>query len=164
MKVVDIADEIYFENGEASDTAVSSIAYWVRSNVGRLNSYLLSTYSISANSLEIQDEDGAEIGINEAAILKKMWMVDRYNTMIRTQLTSISAGDDLVSISDEQSTYERANKSEIIKSLRLLKDGEVKELNDLINDYNLFGTTPTQVAGDDTVDGSGQVYTMGRGF
>ena len=40
MKVVDIADELFREVGEPSTYSIASIAYWVRANVGRLNSHI----------------------------------------------------------------------------------------------------------------------------
>ena len=40
MKVVDIADELFREVGEDSNYSIASISYWVRANIGRLNSHL----------------------------------------------------------------------------------------------------------------------------
>jgi len=50
MKVVDIADELFREVGEDSNYSIASVSYWVRANIGRLNSHLY-TLSIIATSL-----------------------------------------------------------------------------------------------------------------
>ena len=89
MKIVDIATEIYTNNSEPSDTSIPAISYWVKSNVGKMNSFVFTSFVVNASS-EIIDEDGLEIDIDAAAILKQMWQVDRYDTLIASRLTSSS--------------------------------------------------------------------------
>jgi hypothetical protein len=152
MKVVDIATEIYINKGEPTDTSVAAIAYWVRANIGKLNSLIYSCFTINT-SLEIVDEDGNEINIDAAAILKQMWEVDRYDTLINNQVTSLGT-DDIIEYSEGGSTIRKTNKNEVIKSFRSLKEEEGKELSDLIARYNMKGASPRQVAGDDTEIGT----------
>ena len=84
MKVVDIAQEIYFDLNSPSDLSIAALSYWLRSNVGRLNSLVFVNFSIN-DSYEIVDgdNDSEEIDINGAAILKKMYMINRYAVIIR---------------------------------------------------------------------------------
>lgn len=151
MRVVDIATEIYTNNNEPSDTSIPAISYWVKANVGKMNSFIFTCFVVNG-SLEIVDESGVEIDIDAAAILKQMWQVDRYDTLIASRLTSLEAND-VIEYSEGGSTIRSTNKNEIIKSIRSLKESETTELNTLVGGYKINGASPRQVAGDDTVEG-----------
>jgi hypothetical protein len=151
MKIVDIATEIYTNNSEPSDTSIPAISYWVKSNVGKMNSFVFTSFVVNASS-EIIDEDGLEIDIDAAAILKQMWQVDRYDTLIASRLTSLETND-VIEYSEGGSTIRSTNKNEVIKSIRTLKESESLELNTLIAGYKIKGASPRQVAGDDTTEG-----------
>ena len=58
-KIVDIADEVYRELGEPADISIASVAYWLRTNLGRLNVLLNKPYLISETTLEIYSTDGS---------------------------------------------------------------------------------------------------------
>ena len=53
MKVVDIADELFREVGEPSTYSIASISYWVRANIGRLNSHINTFFEIDSSTHEI---------------------------------------------------------------------------------------------------------------
>ena len=76
MKVVDVADEIYRELGSPTDTSVASISFWVRSNIGALNNHTNMEFTIDGSTLEVSylddDDEKVNLGIEDAAILKKM--------------------------------------------------------------------------------------------
>ena len=85
MKVVDIAQEIYLDLNSPSDLTIAAIAFWVRANVGKLNSLVFANFALN-DSYEIVDTDNSntEIDINAAAILKKMYIIHRYSVIIRS--------------------------------------------------------------------------------
>ena len=97
MKVVDIADDIFRELGSPSTLSIPAIAFYVRGSVGSLNSYINTTFELN-DALEIEETitytNGTtrtnEIGISEASILKKMYLVHFYDQKIRTNLTSLA--------------------------------------------------------------------------
>ncbi len=149
MTVNEIATEIYTDNGSPSDTSVSAIEYWIRGKVGTLNSKIFTSFIVNSGN-EVVDENAVAIDINAAAILKKMWQVDRYDTLLRTQLTALTSGDDMVEISDDGATYRRSNKGETVKSLKELKKNDSEELERLVAGYKIRSSSPLQVAGDDT--------------
>ena len=95
MKVVDIAQEIYFDLNSPSDLSIAAIAFWVRANVGALNSLLFSNFIVNQTTYEIVDADDntIEININAVAILKKMYIVHRYAVIIRSKLTATDSDD-----------------------------------------------------------------------
>ena len=96
MKVVDIADELFREVGEPSTYSIASIAYWVRANVGRLNSHI-NTFFVVNSSFEISQETDtkndntlveSEINLDEAAVLKKMFLIHYYDREIRSNISN----------------------------------------------------------------------------
>lgn len=81
-KIVDIADEIYRELGEPDDIAIPSIAFWVRTNIGKLNIIIDKNYSISTIDLEIDAIEGETFTIKEKTILKKLYKIHYYDRQI----------------------------------------------------------------------------------
>jgi len=161
MKVVDIADELFREIGEDSNYSIASISYWVRANIGRLNSHINTFFEIKSSTLEIvQSTDKkndnvlveSEVTIDEAAILKKMFLIYFYDRTIRTNIANAST-DTIVQVTDQGSTVRKINKNEVIKSLTSLKRQEYTEMKELIRDYKSNQVRPRQVVGDDTVKG-----------
>ena len=155
MKVVDIADEIFRELASPTSLSIPAIAYWVRSNIGTLNSYLNTTYAINATSFEIEQgtDTTTEIGEQEKAIIKKMYMVHFYDTKIRGSLIAMDT-DTVVEVSDQGSSVRKLNRNEISKTLNSTRNSEYETLVTLINAYKSSKSTPLQVAGDDTVEGT----------
>ncbi len=153
MKVVDIAQEIYFDLGEPADLSIAAISYWVRANVGTLNNFLSENFGINEN-YEIVDLDNnnAEINIDAAAILKKMYMVHRYAVIIRSKLTAIDSSD-IVSVSDQDTSVKRIDKTQVVRAVTAEKKQEDEELRNLINAYKTKKNAPGQVVGDDIVAG-----------
>ena len=74
-KIVDVADEVYRELGEPADISIASVAYWLRTNIGKLNVLLNKPYLINETTLEIysSDETKDPFGINEKTIFKKIF-------------------------------------------------------------------------------------------
>jgi len=151
MKVVDIAQEIYFDLGEPSDLSIAAISYWVRANIGNLNNTIFSNFTIN-DSYEIVEDD-AEININAVAILKKMYMVHRYAVIIRSKITEVSAND-VVEVQDQDTRVRRVDKNQLIRSISAEKKQEEEELRFLISNYRANRVNPGQVVGDDIVAGA----------
>lgn len=153
MKVVDIAQEIYFDLGEPADLSIAAISYWVRANVGALNNLLVENFGINEN-YEIVDLDNssAEINIDASSILKKMYMVHRYAVIIRSKLTALDSSD-VVMVTDQDTTVRRVDKTQVIRAVTAEKKQEEEELRNLINAYKSKKNAPGQVVGDDIVEG-----------
>jgi hypothetical protein len=153
MKVVDIADEIFRELGSPTDLSIPAIGFWVRTNVGNLNNRIKTTYLVDSSTLEINDADAVEIGLNEGAILKKMYSVHHYDVKFRGVLGA-SSYDLVTMVKDRQSTVKKVNRNDIAKSFLQAKRDAIEELEKLTVSYISGQATPIQVAGDDTVDGA----------
>jgi hypothetical protein len=156
MKVVDVADEIYRDLASPTDLSIPAVSFWVRSHIGDLNNHINAAYAINDTTLEIQqtksDSTIEDIGVNEAAILKKMYMVHYYDVKIRYNVGA-AATDAVIEVSDGGSSVRKINKNEIIKSLSSIKRQEYDELQKLIHAFKMSKSEPRQVAGDDTVEG-----------
>ena len=61
MKVVDIADELFREIGEDSNYSIASISYWVRANIGRLNSHINTFFEKKRLSDLVYNQDRSRI-------------------------------------------------------------------------------------------------------
>ena len=83
-KIGDVAAEIYRELSEPVDISIASVAYWLRTNVGRLNVLLNKPYLINDTTLEIysSDEKTDPFGINEKTIFKKLYVIHYYDRQI----------------------------------------------------------------------------------
>lgn len=159
MQVVDIANEIYLENASPKNVSIPAIAYWIRSNVGKLNSLLYEDFWINPTTLEIihgkrLDQYGNQIliGNKAAAVLKVMFKVYMTDLDIRNMIYSATT-DTILKANDQEFVVEKLNKSELLKTLTAFKKDTLKELQDIIHTYRSFYGAPSQVAGDDTVPG-----------
>jgi hypothetical protein len=149
MKIVDMAQELYFELGQPSDLSVPAISYWLRSNIGILNNKLNKDIIIDDTSLELVPN----LGETEKSIYKKIYECYFYDLKVKQTLNAIN-GDSLLEVTDGGGTVRRINKNETSKIYLEAKKNTLNELTMMINDYNINDVGPLQVAGDDTVAGS----------
>lgn len=154
MKVVDIAQEIYFDLNSPTDLSIAAISFWIRANVGALNSYLFSNFVVEETNYEIVDADDntVQIDINAVAILKKMYMIHRYAVIIRSKLTSTDS-DDVIEVTHNDTKVRKIDKNQIIKTVSAEKKQEEESLKLLISAYRGKKFVPGQVVGDDIVAG-----------
>lgn len=150
MKVVDIADEIYRELDKPSDLSIPPITFWVRTNLGTLNNLINTTFSVDETTLEIKDDDSNEITQQEGAILKKIYLAHHYDVKIRSSLGAASV-DQVVELASDGSRIKKINKTEQGKTYQSVRSQVVEELKFMIAGYKIKGSTPLQVAGDDTI-------------
>lgn len=155
MKVVDIANEIYLENASPSDTSIPAIAFWIRANVGKLNTLIYEHFFIDPTTRDIHrccGDQTFEIGSMGTAIIKLMFKVYRTDLDIRNMLNSV-INDTILKATDQEFSIEKVNKSELLKTLTQFKKDTLKELQDLVHGYRSYHGEPSQVAGDDTIMG-----------
>jgi hypothetical protein len=151
-KIVDIADEVYRELGEPSDISIASVAYWLRTNIGKLNVLLNKPYLINETTLEIYSSDEAKdpFDINEKTIFKKIYTVYYYERLFRNALGAAST-DSVIDISQNGFSARKINKNELAKTYSELKKQADAELKILTDKYEINEIAPLQVAGDDTI-------------
>jgi hypothetical protein len=159
-KIVDLADEIYRELGEPVDVSTASVAFWLRTNIGKLNVLLNKPYLINETTLEIYslDEKADPFGINEKTIFKKIYTIYYYERLFRNALGAAST-DSVIEINQNGFSARKINKNELAKTYSDLKKQADAELKMLLDKYDINGVSPLQVAGDDTVPASDRPYT-----
>ena len=157
MKVVDIADEIFRELAEPTDLSIPAISYWLRSNIGALNNNINMSFVINQTTHEIEhtghEGEAATIGLEETAILKKMYFVYDYEKKLRSVLGAASM-DAVIQISDLGTSIRKVNKNEVGKTFAQVKKQEQEQLDKMIAAYKISASSPRQVAGDDTEEGN----------
>lgn len=152
MTVTDIANEIFIEHGSPTSTSIPAIAFWVRAKIGAINNLLLETFTFDA-SYEIVNANGDQISIEAVAIIKKLYKIYDYENQIRTHMNAISQ-DTILEVSDQGSSVRKINRSEVSKTLAGIKKEEEASLKELVHSYRNRLAAPTQVTGDDTVEGN----------
>ncbi len=158
MKVVDIANEIFIENGSSTTTSIPAIAFWIRGKVGWLNTVLFEDFYINP-ALEIFNADTGEISLEAVSVIKQSYRVYDLEVQIRT-MTNALAADSILSVQDNLggTSFTRVNRNEIAKTIVTIRKDELLYLNRMIDAYRSLKSTPSQVAGDDTVVGCGQGF------
>ena len=160
-KIVDVADEIYREMGEPADSSIASIAFWLRTNISRLNILIDKPYTISEDTLEIVGTDTDPFGINEKGIFKLIYTSYYYERLFRNALGAAST-DSVIEIDQNGFRAKKVNKNELAKTYSDLKKQADAELKILLDKYELNEVTPIQVAGDDTIEPPSRSYTYSR--
>jgi hypothetical protein len=159
-KIVDISDEIYRELGEPNDITLSSIAFWLRTNIGDLNIMINKKFYIDETTLEITSEDTDPFGNIEKSIFKMIYSIHYYERLFRNALGSASL-DTVLSVTDDGSTVVKINKNELAKTYAQLRNQISDELQELTKNYNLNEVKPFQVSVDDTIADPNYSYRGG---
>ena len=127
MKISDIANEIFMELGEPKTLSIPPIAFWLRSNIGNLNSKINSSYDIDSTF-----EISPTITHKEKDILKKMYLIHHYDVKLRESLGAAST-DTWVEISSDGTSVRRVNKIQQSQTYQSAKKSEMEELDNLVS-------------------------------
>lgn len=134
MTLSDIALEAYDDLGEPEDISIPAIVFWMESQIGKINSLINSCFSITDGIVS------PELGIEEGAILKELYMVRFYEGEIRKNLGA--AGTAVLEIVDGDSRIKLSSKTEIARYYDSQKKDAIKSLNSLIASYNTNQSGP----------------------
>lgn len=167
MKVVDIANEIYIEQGSPSDTSIPAIAFWVRGKVGWMNAILYEGFFVDEASQEIlnADKDNSPITLEAVAVLIQRYKVYDLEVQVRKMMNAL-ASDGLLEVTDNLggTSFKRVNRNEVAKTLISMRKDEILLLHDMIATYQSLTSQPQQVAGDDTQAGYSDMFPSYRPF
>jgi hypothetical protein len=160
-KIVDIADEVYRELGEPTDISIASVAFWLRTNIGRLNILINKPYSVNETTLEISDTEDDPFGITEKTIFKLIYISFYYERLFRNALGAAST-DSVTEISQNGFRARKINKNDLAKTYSDLKKQSDQQLKLVLDSYNINDVSPIQVAGDDTIEEPYRSYVYGN--
>lgn len=144
--ITDLANEIFFELDSPSETSIAAIAFWLRSNIGDLNTRLSTSYEISTTS---PYNVSPEIGENEKIIFKKLYLIYYYTKFINSNLGA-SGFEAIVEYSADGDTIRKVSRNEVAKTYLQLRKQLIDELNQALKAYKINSYSPLQVAGDDS--------------
>ena len=137
-----IADEILTELGNPTDISTGSIAFWVKTNVGKLNNVVFSGYAITGG------EFSPGIDNEEKDILKSMYQAYYYQKKTVDSLGAASSNSVLET--DENGMRVRlTNKNEIAKTYIMAKKDAEEQVKYLINQYRINKVRAKQIYSDD---------------
>lgn len=149
MKVIDIANKFYTDLDSPTDLSLVSVSFWIRNNLGALNSRLLTSWSVDIDTLEIKDENNDEITNDAVSVYFQMYLVFYYDKKYRSNLTTMS-NNMLISVKDNARSVTYTNRNEIGKTILQAKKQAEDELDKLVKGYKNKLAVPRQVIGDDT--------------
>lgn len=150
MTVTNLANEIWIENGESSSTSVPAIAYWIRAQLGRINTLLFEEFSVNESTYEIQNSDESELSLEAAAIIKQIYVIYDYQNQVRSQMNAM-ASDAVLSFREaDGSSFTRVNRNSISQTLASLRKDEIETLKGMVNAYRSKKCIPGSINGDDT--------------
>lgn len=136
-----------FQTEFDSDTGImpnSHISGWLDANLGQLNTLLNQSYSGS----------NADIDLEAQAIYKELYLGSYYRKQSRNALRGIidssSAGNDILSLRDGNSSVSFVNKNEVAKVFKSMGDDSKERLNQLVAQYNIYQAQPRQLGGLET--------------
>jgi hypothetical protein len=129
---------------------VPSISGWAEANIGSLNIYINSCYSISGANFS------PVFGANESGIYMEMYNVKHYESQIRLAVNGIATPSsgislDWVELRDGDSTIRRSNPADLARVYRGLKKDAQDELNNMIETYRANEANPSQITGDEWI-------------
>lgn len=155
--ITDLGNEIFFELGSPTDISIASIAFWLRSNIGHLNSTISTSYEINSST---PFECNPTIGENEKIIFKKLYLIYYYNKFVITNLGA-SSFDAIIEYTSDGSTIRKVNRNEVSKVYLQLRNQHQLELEKMISMYKMDKFSPLQVAGDDNFSTDYPVRELG---
>ncbi len=143
MNVTTIADELYRELGEPNDISISSIIFWLTSNIGALNNYLGTSFSIV--NPETAPTIDPEITENQKVIFKILYWIHYFKRQVSKNLGA-AAYQNILEIREGNKTVERAKKTDVAaafgEQLKELKS----DLSGMILAYKMNAAAPLQVS------------------
>lgn len=155
MTITQIANEIFSELGSPTSLTPAVICYWLRSNVGMLNSRIGTYYHLDASNQITSTSDtqsyqlSPDFDIDEAAIFKQLYKI-YYYALQMTNALGAAALDPVVEVSENGVSVRTVSRNELAKTFRTLKNDEEKALSILVAGFKRNKLKSLQVSGDDT--------------
>lgn len=162
MTPTDIATEIYTEI-DSTIVSQSSIEYWIRVNVGKLNSVIFSDFSVPATSSTdfLDEETGETMDVDQKNIYKNLYYLRYYQRLIDLY-TGAAGVQTILELDSDGGKVKMIDKNSLSKTYLTLRKDLVEESNQQIHSYLKKRMVATQVSGDDTIAASGATEENSR--
>jgi hypothetical protein len=149
MKITDLSSDTFLlELEEDSTVSIASINQWYRANIGSLNNLIHTSYEVSPPAYEIVNaDDGEEIGVNESAIYKCLYLRSFFSRKVNSFLGA--AAIDVIQVQQDGINIRGYDRNQLSKTYLELKKQNEENLKQLLNNYKYNRATPLHVEGDD---------------
>ncbi len=137
MTVETIADELYRELEEPDDVSIPSIAFWLVSNIGRLNNLIGTDFTIESSVIV------PDLHENQKAIYKTLYFIHYYKRQVNSNLGAAGYSA-IAEVKEGNRTVRRTNKTEIAKNYRSMVADYNDELMQQLMAYKMNQCTPEQ--------------------
>ena len=141
-----MASEVIDELGITASPTSSAVILWFRTNYGKINNAIGRNYVVSNDGanppvsyyLKETLDDGSieEIGYDEAAIYKKFYYLQYYDSAIRSNIGAASM-DAVVEVNSDGMMVRKVSKTEVGRNLATFKRMEMEELQKMISMYQV---------------------------
>ena len=129
---------------------VSYVSGWLDANIGELNGLLNEEFYVNDTGA-IEIATGSGLMPVEENIYSTLYEIHYYEKAARDSLRGFTYGGDAdwITLKEGDTTIQRQNKNSVAKTYRDLKLDANNRLKDLVSKYNVYKSTPIQVAGTD---------------
>lgn len=131
----------YFEfDADTNESNISVISGWLNANIGELNNLIYTSYSGTGIDLKPEEQN----------IFKHLYLAHFYKKKSRNAIKTIGSSsptNNILSVSDEDSSVTFVNGNEVSKQFRTLSKDHFEEMNRLVFAYNSYQAQPSQVYG-----------------
>lgn len=145
--LLEVSERISQSLGNPTSPTPGVIQYYLRHNIGVLNTLLNTTYTINASDGTI-NPDLAE---DDAAIFQTMYFIYHYDTNVRSNLGAAGI-DSILEVAENGAVVRMTNRNSLALTYVQMKKQEQENLNNMVAFYRGNRATPDQVAGEDDVD------------
>lgn len=143
--ITDLANEIWFELGEPDDISIPAIAFWLRSNIGKLNIKIAENFDIVA---ENNYEFTPELTLNTKEIFKSIFYIWYFDKQIRKNLGA-AALNQTIEVDSDGSKVRKTSKNDTAKLYLQMKEMASEDLDKMVNAYKFYKARPSVVHGQD---------------
>jgi hypothetical protein len=154
-----LASGIYNSEFDSDSCAANygQISGWLSENLGLLNTLINTNFS----------GQNPNLGLEEQAIYKEIYIYNYYNKQARSILRGITAtsnaGDNILSVSDGDNSISFVNRNEVGKVYRDLAKESKQKLDGLVTKYTIYQSQPLQVGGYESVSYEAQIAAAAAG-
>jgi hypothetical protein len=143
MNVASLADQIHRELDSPDDVSIASLIFWLRTNLGRLNSRLEISLAIDDGG-----EFSGDYSIEACDVYKEMYKLNYYTRKTAAHAGAAGYDSSILEMKEGDVTVKKVNRNEIAKVFLSLKRDTEAGLDRLVGTFKLNAAKPIQVAGE----------------
>lgn len=145
--LLEVSERIYQSLGSPDSPTVGVIQYYLRHNIGALNTLLNTSYLIDATDGTVEPD----LAEDDAVIFQSMYFIYYYDTRVRANLGAASI-DSILEVAENGAVVRMTNRNSLALTYVQMKKQDQENLNNMVAFYRSNRAVPDQVVGEDDVD------------